>query len=73
MALQQLTTPWGENLTDKPLQEYPRPQMQREHFCMLHGEWDYAIVPMNEEQAFESQGKILVPFSPEPLAFVPFP
>ena len=32
---------------------------------MLHGEWDYAIVPQSEEYSFESQGKILVPFSPE--------
>lgn len=39
--------------------------MQREHFQMLHGEWDYAIVPQSEEYSFESQGKILVPFSPE--------
>ena len=64
----QMYTPWGENLDKSCVwQEYPRPQMQREHYCMLHGEWDYAIVPMSEEQAFESQGKILVPFSPETL------
>ena len=65
-TLIQLTTTWGEML-DKELiwQEYQRPQMQREHFQMLHGEWDYAIVPQSEEYSFESQGKILVPFSPE--------
>lgn len=63
-----LYTPWGENLDKNNVwQEYPRPQMQREHYQMLHGEWDYAIVPQGEEYTFESQGKILVPFSPETL------
>ena len=63
-----LYTPWGEKLDKENVwQEYPRPQMQREHYQMLHGEWDYAIVPMSEEYTVESQGKILVPFSPETL------
>lgn len=67
-TLIQLTTIWGENLDKKNVrQEYPRPQMQREHYQMLHGEWDYAIVPINDGAPFESQGKILVPFSPEAL------
>ncbi|MBQ2922995.1 MAG: glycoside hydrolase family 2 [Tyzzerella sp.] len=65
-ALIQLTTTWGEKLDKEHVwQEYPRPQLQREHFQMLHGEWDYAIVPQSEDYCFESQGKILVPFSPE--------
>ena len=63
-----LYTTWGEKLDKSNVwQEYPRPQMQREHYQMLHGEWDYAIVPQSEEYTFESQGKILVPFSPESL------
>ena len=63
-----LYTPWGENLDKTNVwQEYPRPQMQREHYQMLHGEWDYAIVSQSDEYTFESQGKILVPFSPETL------
>lgn len=66
--LNPLYTTWGENLDrEKVWQEYPRPQMRREHYQMLHGEWDYAIVPKNEDKVFESQGKILVPFSPETL------
>ena len=65
-SLIQLTTIWGEHLDKEHVwQEYPRPQLQREHFQMLHGEWDYAIVPQSEDYCFESQGKILVPFSPE--------
>lgn len=66
--LNSLYTSWGENLDrEKVWQEYPRPQMRRENYQMLHGEWDYAIVPKEEEKVFESQGKILVPFSPETL------
>ena len=61
-----LYTVWGENLDKENVwQEYPRPQMQREHYQMLHGEWDYAIVTLGDEKEFESQGKIVVPFSPE--------
>ena len=67
-TLNPLYTVWGEQLNkDELWQEYPRPQWQRAHYQMLHGEWDYAIVPMQEEYKFESQGKILVPFSPETL------
>ena len=64
MALQQLTTPWGENLTDKPWQEYPRPQFVRKSYVNLNGHWEYAIT---KTDAFPTdyQGKILVPFSPE--------
>ena len=65
-SLIQLTTIWGEKLDKECIwQEYPRPQMQRQHYQMLHGVWDYAIVPKTEETSFKSQGEILVPFSPE--------
>ncbi|MBQ8802992.1 MAG: glycoside hydrolase family 2 [Tyzzerella sp.] len=61
-----LYTTWGENLDkDNIWQEYPRPQMQRPHCQMLHGEWDYAIV--SQDGKFKYDGKILVPFSPEAL------
>ena len=63
-----LYTTWGENLDrEKIWQEYPRPQMQREQYQMLHGEWEYSIVPMEAETEFKSDGRILVPFSPESL------
>lgn len=63
-----LWTTWGENLDrDNVWQEYPRPQMERRHFQMLHGEWDYAITAADDNSPFASQGKILVPFSPETL------
>ena len=64
MSLKNLTTVWGESLTDKPLQEYPRPQFVRKSYVNLNGLWDYAIT---KSQAIPAafDGKILVPFSPE--------
>ena len=62
-----LYTPWGQTL-DKTnvLPEYPRPQMVRESYLNLNGQWDYAILPT--QQPFTGyQGSILVPFSPECL------
>ncbi|MDE7454745.1 MAG: glycoside hydrolase family 2 [Clostridia bacterium] len=67
MALKQLTTVWGENITDKPLQEYPRPQFSREqdkNYINLNGKWDYAITK-KDMFPLKYDGKILVPFSPE--------
>lgn len=63
-----LYTPWGEKQESSCVwQEYPRPQMKRTQYQMLHGEWDYAIVSKDLDGTFKSQGKILVPFSPETL------
>ena len=47
-----------------PLGEYPRPQMERDSWQCLNGEWDYAITGDTDEVA-AWDGKILVPFSPE--------
>ena len=70
MPLQQLTTVWGENITDKPLQQYPRPQFVRKSYINLNGYWDYAITKSDVAPAVYD-GKILVPFSPEsPLSGV---
>ena len=63
-----LWTTWGEKLDrEQVLQEYPRPQMERKHYQMLNGEWEYAIIPKQTKYEFKSQGNILVPFSPETL------
>ncbi len=64
MSLKNLTTIWGEKLTDKPLQEYPRPQFVRKSYVNLNGYWDYAITK-SEVIPTVYDGKILVPFSPE--------
>ena len=60
-----MKTPWTDKLDLKnPLPEYPRPQLRRDNWLNLNGEWDYAITVDNtlpEKYA----GKIIVPFSPE--------
>ncbi len=46
------------------LNEYPRPQLVRESYICLNGEWDYAITK-TDKLPDNYDGKILVPFSPE--------
>ncbi len=62
-----LFTQFGEKIDrNMPLCEYPRPQLKRDSFFCLNGEWQYAIYPRCEEFG-GYQGKILVPFSPESI------
>ena len=60
-----LTTPWAEKVSpEKPLNEYPRPQLVRAGWQNLNGLWEYAIAPLNTRpQTYE--GRILVPFAVE--------
>ena len=60
--LQTLTTPRGETLSGTPWQVYPRPQMRRDSYINLNGEWDFAVSSGNPE-TFDM--RILVPFCPE--------
>lgn len=59
-----------------PFPEYPRPQLVREDFTVLNGQWDYAITDSEDDSVSGApeivwQGKILVPYSPEaPLSGV---
>lgn len=63
--MEKLLTKWGRKLDrEKPLNDYPRPQMKRNSFINLNGIWDYAIYP--SYKGFSGyQGQIVVPFSPE--------
>lgn len=60
----QLMSKWGKTVTaDNVLPEYPRPNLVRESFINLNGEWEYCI--NQEKTTTQYDGKILVPFSPE--------
>ncbi len=63
--MERLYTKWGKELNKQlPLNDYPRPQLKRDSFINLNGEWNYAIY--DEYKKFTGyQGKITVPFSPE--------
>ena len=54
-------------LNKKPLSEYPRPQLKRDSYICLNGEWEYAITK-SEQVPEVYDGKIIVPFSPETKA-----
>jgi len=66
-ANQQLTTVWGENLDPNHLlEEYPRPQLQRDNYTILNGFWSCCITKENVIPS-KFDHTILVPFSPESL------
>ncbi len=58
-----LMTPWGESLEGIPLQEYPRPQMRRDSYICLNGEWELAITKNGDTHHFDRT--ITVPFAPQ--------
>jgi beta-galactosidase/beta-glucuronidase len=61
-----LLTRWGRALDpDRPLAEYPRPQLVRpeETWLNLNGRWRYAFA--GEQRPDRWDGDIVVPFSPE--------
>ncbi len=53
----------GENLTGTPWTVYPRPQMRRDSYLNLNGEWDFAVTDKNFPQKYYK--KINLPFCPE--------
>lgn len=57
-----LTTPFEKDLTDTPLAEYPRPNLQRDSYLCLNGKWEIKIESANEQLY---KGEILVPFPVE--------
>ena len=67
-ALVPLMTEWGEKVTpENAWRTYPRPQMVRDNWVNLNGEWDYAITSVTNTPGRPEKwdGRILVPFAPE--------
>jgi beta-galactosidase/beta-glucuronidase len=61
-----ITSKWAKEVNpEKVWQEYPRPQMVREHWLNLNGLWDYAITDSNKDIPGNFDGSILVPFAVE--------
>jgi len=61
-----LYTSEGEQLSAQPWQDYPRPQMRRDSFFNLNGEWAFAVSKSEQAPQVFSK-KILVPFAPQTL------
>ena len=59
--LQHLYTAQGEDLTGQPWVAYPRPQLRRDSFFCLNGEWKFSADGILQD------ARILVPFAPESL------
>ena len=64
--LQALYTLHGQQLKETPWQIYPRPQMRRESYVNLNGQWDFTVTQKNTLPETYGQS-IRVPFYPESL------
>ena len=62
-----IRSPWADKVdANKPLPEYPRPQMKRNSWQNLNGLWQYAITAKTQNDLPSSfDGQILVPFAVE--------
>ncbi|MEV5428107.1 AbfB domain-containing protein [Streptomyces sp. NPDC052701] len=61
-----MTTPWTDRVpVDKPLPEYPRPQLTRPDWANLNGVWDFAVTPADAGQPASFPEQIRVPFVAE--------
>ena len=62
-----IKTRWAADVDpERPLPDYPRPQLVRSEWENLNGLWQYAITPQTQRQIpTEWDGQILVPFAVE--------
>ena len=60
--LNDLYTQAGENLYDTPWEKYPRPQLKRESYVNLNGEWLFQIGTKDFPKNYTK--RIRVPFCP---------
>ena len=63
--MNKLYTREGEHLTGVPWDVYPRPQLMRDSFYNLNGEWEFAVTGGVEPTAYDRT--IRVPFPPESM------
>lgn len=62
-VISKLTTPFQSKMDKKcPWVNYPRPQLVRDSYLCLNGEW---LLECKNKGVINNLGKILVPFSPE--------
>ncbi len=67
--MNEIRTAWFDGIDQScPLPEYPRPQLRRESWLCLNGEYDYALTDANASCPESFDGKIIVPFSIESAA-----
>ena len=64
--LHDLYTPQGEALTGTPWQIYPRPQLKRESYVNLNGDWEFAV-SQSPQLPEEYPDTIRLPFCPESM------
>ena len=64
--LHDLYTPQGETLTGTPWQVYPRPQLKRESYVNLNGDWEFAV-SQSPQLPEDYPDTIRLPFCPESL------
>jgi multiple sugar transport system permease protein len=58
-----LQTKWAASVTPENVHpEYPRPQLVRENWLNLNGNWDYALTSKRSQEPKNFTGQILVPF-----------
>src|SRR6478609_928472 len=58
-----LRTKWAADVNpDRPLPEYPRPQLERKQWINLNGPWTYAIVDAAAPRPSAFDKKIVVPY-----------
>lgn len=61
-----LKTEWADQIdVNNVLPEYPRPIMERSDWQNLNGLWEYAILPVGQNEPAQFDGEILVPFAVE--------
>ncbi|MBK0383609.1 beta-galactosidase [Pedobacter sp. SD-b] len=63
-VIERIKTKWAQTVTaDNVWRTYPRPQLKRENWLNLNGEWEYKVTNINAVKPTTNyDGQILVPF-----------